>query len=153
MYFFVMPAIKLYWRIFKPQSYGVKVVIIHPSDSNQILLVRHSYGNTALWNIPGGGYKPKKETGESAARREINEELNVEILGLEFLGEYQTTGEGKKDTVTLFRGTIQSPEKIQINSEIAEIDWVDIHSAVNRGNDVARVARHAMKQVISSTLV
>ncbi|GIF70448.1 hypothetical protein Ais01nite_84830 [Asanoa ishikariensis] len=59
----------VYWRIAKPTTYGVKALIIHPADTDRVLLVQHSYGDTSLWSLPGGGYKPARETPEEAARR------------------------------------------------------------------------------------
>ena len=150
IYSFFMPVVKLYWRIFKPESFGVKVVIIHPDDSNLVMLVRHSYGNTDLWNIPGGEYNPKKETAEAAAQREIIEELGVKVLGLEYLGQYQTGGEGKRDTVTLFSGVIENLEDIKTNSELSELEWVEMQTLSSRGNDVARVARRAVENFLTA---
>jgi ADP-ribose pyrophosphatase YjhB (NUDIX family) len=86
-YAILMPGMRLYWKIFKPRSYGVKVAIMHPANPEKLLLVRHSYGNTTLWNIPGGGYNPKKETAQNAAAREVLEELGVDVLGLLQIGE------------------------------------------------------------------
>lgn len=152
IYSLIMPAVKLYWRLFKPQSYGVKIVIIHPHDPDKILLVRHSYGNTTLWNIPGGGYNPKKENAISAIEREIQEELGVSVSRLKHLGEYHTGSEGKKDAVTLFSGMIDNPEKITTNPEISELNWVKARTLSNRGNDVARVARRAVEKVFASDI-
>jgi 8-oxo-dGTP diphosphatase len=140
----LMPLVKLYWKIFKPESYGVKVLIINPNNKNKVLLIRHSYGDTALWNIPGGGYNPKKETSEVAARREIFEELGIKIINLELLGEYQTTSEVKKDMVTMFKTVIENTEKIVPNQEISEIAWIPAETINNRSHDTARVAIQAV---------
>ncbi len=144
-----MPVVKTYWRILKPKSFGVKVVIIHPNETSKVLLVRHSYGNTSLWNIPGGGYSPRKEKAESAARREIFEELGVKALHLKLLGEYLTSSEGKQDTVTMFSGTIENVTTIKTNPEIAELEWTESSLVSGRGNDVARVARYAVEKAFS----
>src|SRR3989338_69091 len=93
----LMPMVKLYWRVLQPKSFGVKVLITYPTETSKVLLVRHSYGNTSLWNIPGGGYNPKKESAEIAAKREVFEELGVEVTQLSLLGEYLTS---KKESKT-----------------------------------------------------
>ncbi|MEZ4103794.1 MAG: NUDIX hydrolase [Candidatus Paceibacterota bacterium] len=152
IYTLIMPVVKLYWRIFKPQSYGVKVVIVHPHDQNKVLLVRHSYGNTTLWNIPGGGFNPKKETAYSAILREVQEELGIDVFNLRELEEYHTGGEGKKDTVTLFSGIIKNPENIKINPEISALAWVEMSILRDRGDDVARVARRAVEKILTSNV-
>ncbi len=148
IYALSMPVVQLYWRIFKPQSYGVKIAIIHPNDPNKVLLVRHTYGNTDLWNIPGGGYNPKKETAESAAAREVLEEIGVHLLTVTYLGEYHTEHEGKRDTVSMFLGTIQTTKHIETSPELSQLDWVAIHTVSARGTDIARVARRAIEKVI-----
>lgn len=144
----IMPIVKLYWYIFKPESYGARVLIIHPTEKSKVLLVRHSYGDTALWNIPGGGYSPQKETAVTAVTREVLEELGAEVINLQELGEYHTSGEGKKDTVTMFSGTLEDIEGIILNPEISELSWADTHTIPDRGNDVARVARRAVEKIL-----
>lgn len=144
-----MPFVKIYWRVFKPKSFGVKVLITHPTETSKVLLIRHSYGNTSLWNIPGGGYNPKSESAETAAKREIFEELGVEILQLRLLGEYLTSTEGKQDTVTMFSGTIENVAAIKTNPEISELEWVESSLLGSRGNDVARVARKAAEKSLT----
>jgi len=144
----IMPVVKLYWQVFKPESHGARVLIIHPKETGKVLLVRHSYGNTALWNIPGGGYNPKKESAETAATREVFEELGVTVTDLQKLGDYHTSGEGKRDTVTMFSGTLEDIEGIRLNPEISELSWVDTHTIPDRGNDVARVARRAVEKIL-----
>jgi len=57
----VFPLAKIYWRILKPKTFGVKAIIVHPENSEQILLIQNSYGSKKIWNLPGGGYNPKKE--------------------------------------------------------------------------------------------
>jgi 8-oxo-dGTP diphosphatase len=139
----LMPIVKIYWRVFQPKSFGVKVLITHPTETSKVLLVRHSYGNTSLWNIPGGEYNPKSESAEKAARREIFEELGVEVLQLRLLGEYLTSNEGKQDIVTMFSGTIENVTKVKTNPEISELEWAESSLLDSRENDVARVARRA----------
>ncbi len=104
--------------------------------------------NTKLWNIPGGGYNPKKETAGAAALREIHEELGMPLHNLKQIGEYRTEGEGKRDTVLLFSGTAESADNIRPNPEIAEMEWVSIYTLHDRSNDVARVARRAVDKII-----
>lgn len=138
---FLMPTVRLYWRIAKPKTYGVKVLIV--DDARRCLLVSHTYGDRGLWNIPGGGYVPKRETAFDAAKREVREELGVEPKQLHVLGTYQTDGEGKRDTVTMFLGTLPEQFNIAPSNEIAEYVWSEIGEVKNR-NDVARVVRRAI---------
>ncbi len=145
----IMPIVKIYWKIIKPEAFGVKVLLTHPHETGKVLLVRHTYGNIKLWNIPGGGYNPKKENAETAAAREVFEELGVKVLNLKEIGIYQTSGEGKKDNVTIFSGTIEDIGNIKQNPEISELSWDDSLTIPSRGEDVARVARRAVEKILS----
>lgn len=139
----LMPAARLYWRIFKPKTFGVKVLVLHPQNPLIGLLVRHAYGNRQLWNIPGGGYDPSKESAANAAVREVNEELGINLDDVVLVGEYQTTGEGKRDTVGLYVGTMLPTNTLQMSAEIAEFEWQELHPAQDR-QDLARVARRTI---------
>ncbi len=148
LYAAIMPFRSWYWNIFKPKTFGVKILVLHPQNQNEILLVLHTYGNQALWNIPGGGYNPKKETALKAALREAKEEIGIDISDVKQVGEYQTSGEGKRDTVTLFVGRAITTDLV-LSNEIAEVVWQDYNIALNR-SDVARVARRTIKATFSN---
>ncbi|MFA5249579.1 MAG: NUDIX domain-containing protein [Candidatus Paceibacterota bacterium] len=92
---------EIYWRIFKPKSFGVRVLVI---NNGRILLVRHHYCKG--FYLPGGGVK-KGEIPSEAAKREISEECGLLLENIELLGEYANDHEGKKDTITLFLAKIE----------------------------------------------
>ena len=148
IYSVIMPFRKLYWKILTPKTFGVKILIEHPLNQNEVLLIRHAYGNQTLWNIPGGGFNPNKELAKEAVAREVQEEIGVAVLNLRSVGEYRTSGEGKQDTVTLFAGTVSSPDLI-LNNEIAEFVWQDYRTALKR-TDIARVVRRVIEASFSS---
>lgn len=141
-------VLRMYWRIFKPTTHGVRVLVTHPTKQTEAVVIRHSYGNTSLWNIPGGGYKPKKESPEEAAKREVFEELNLEISNLQNLGEYRTGGEGKKDIVIIFSGVAVNPKQITISAEISEVAWVEIKDIPKKGDTISKVAKCAVEKII-----
>jgi 8-oxo-dGTP diphosphatase len=116
-------VMRLYWRLLRPKTFGVKVVVNHPQlGSSAIALVRNTYGRSDVWTLPGGGYRPSKETPEAAAAREVREELGLEVSRLTIIGEYQTQAEGKRDTVTFVKCTARS-DSLRINDEVAEVVW------------------------------
>ena len=118
------PAV--YWRIAKPTTYGVKALIIHPVNVDRVLLVQHSYGDQSLWSLPGGGYKPARETPEQAARRECIEELGIELDSFALvLEEHLTTSGGKRGYLKIVRLQAISDE-INLNGEISEARWVAV---------------------------
>ncbi len=140
---FLFHLASIYWKVFRPKTFGVKGIVPHPDDDRQILLIRNAYGNTMLWNLPGGGYRPKRETPERAIEREIREELSVTPYSTERSGEYQTDAEGKRDTVTIFLCRIPS-ENVEGGSEIAEVKWVSVDKLHSLRN-ISKVARHGIE--------
>lgn len=142
-----MPVLKAYWKVIKPKTCGVKVVVQHSHEKGRVILVLHSYGNRTLWNLPGGTYNPKRETAVNAAVREVKEELGAGLLSAHEVGvPYQTSAEGKRDIVTIVTGTVDSADLTFLDGEILEARWEDVESVVLR-DDVARVAKHAIRQV------
>lgn len=131
-----VPALRLtgvllraWWQIRKPATFGVKVLLMHPGEPDRCLIVRHAYGERARWALPGGGYKPKHESPQQAAAREIHEELGVRIRANPVVLETLTTNlEGKRDTLSILQATAQSGT-VTCSPEIAEARWVPAHVA------------------------
>lgn len=138
---------KIYWRLRKPHTFGVKAVIRADGQDDSLLLVRHTYGNTSLWNLPGGGYNPKRETPIDAIRREIEEELGVTPVGVRELGVYKTGGEGKVDTVRIFEAKIDDLSGMaRASGELSEVAWVPMDAVFDR-KDIARIVRTGVRQL------
>lgn len=95
---------------------GVKVMAFDPSG--RVLLVRHRYGRSDLWMLPGGGIARGEALVEAAAH-ELLEEAHCRLLAPEPVGRWETRAEGRRDTVHLFRGTTNDPPQID-GVEIAE---------------------------------
>ena len=100
---------RLVWRVLRPRTRGVKVMVFN--EAGELLLVRHSYGNKALFMLPGGGIRPF-EAPEVAAVREVREELGCALAGLAFVSVHETQKEGKKDTVHLYRARAASEVRV-----------------------------------------
>lgn len=142
----VRVPIKLYWKICKIQTQGVRIMILY---QNEIILVRHWY-NT-LWVMPGGGIK-KHETPEQAAIREIKEEIGVEIKQLDYkLGTYSNIKEGKNDIVHCFVIEINQKPIIEkrFNIEVSDILWyhVDNLPTGTSGATIDRIKEHLNKEL------
>jgi ADP-ribose pyrophosphatase YjhB (NUDIX family) len=80
---------------------GVKVMLFN--DQGELLLVRHSYGDTQQYVFPGGGIRPF-ESPIAAASREMREEVSISPERLTPGSVYHSQMEGKRDTVHLFTG-------------------------------------------------
>ena len=138
-------GLRMWWKIRKPATFGVKVLLIHPDDPTQCLIVRHSYSDSAWWGMPGGGYRPGRETPEQAGVREVCEELALTITEVPtVLDTMRTTLEGKRDTLTIVQATPVSASFVP-SPEIAEARWVraDV-AAMPEGAPMSRWLKRAL---------
>ena len=143
IYKILHPVARVYWRIFKPKTFGVKILITN--DSDQVLLVRTSYGLTNHWQLPGGGFKIKKELPEDAAKREVSEELDIHLKEVSLIGKHTLSSEGKRDTVYIYKGYVSDTQKIKISSELKEFQWfslMDIESI-----DTTKITRYSLELI------
>lgn len=118
------PLRKLYWRIAKPEGHGVKVMAF--DEEGRLLLVRHSYGRSDLWMLPGGAID-KGEEADAAAIRELKEETALDADGLTLFAHYLNNLEGKRDHVTLFTCTVKGAHRID-EQEIIEARFFALHA-------------------------
>ncbi len=111
-----------YWFIWRPKTFGAKVII---TCGDEILLIRHSYASNN-WTFSGGGIE-KGETPEQAATRELKEELDIDILQTPtLLGTVKSNREYKHDTVYVLTVNLdlETKQRITIDEvEITEAKW------------------------------
>ena len=93
---------RLAMRVLRWRTTGVKAMVFDPAGA--LLLIRHRYGNAALWMLPGGGVE-RGETVAQAAAREVMEEVGCRTVDLDLIGTYRNAAEGRRDTVHLFSAT------------------------------------------------
>jgi 8-oxo-dGTP diphosphatase len=136
---------RMWWKIRKPVTFGVKVLLIHPDDPAQCLIVRHSYSDSARWGMPGGAYRPGRETPQQAGVREVSEELALTVTEAPtVLDTVRTTLEGKRDTLTIVQATPVSESFVR-SPEIAEARWVRADmAAMPEGEPVSRWLERAL---------
>lgn len=123
--FFKRPLLlimKLYWRIFRPETFGVKVILTH---DNEILLVMHTYG--FKYNFPGGLIK-KSEDKIEACKRELFEELNIKIRDLKYVGLLTSTRYYKKDNIYIYTSGLQDKSFKLDKIEIDSAGWFNINN-------------------------
>lgn len=108
---------RLVWRVFRPRTRGVKVMLF--DEAGSLLLVRHTYGRTDQFLLPGGGVRPFEQP-EAAAVREVREELSCGVVDLAFVSTHISAFEGKRDTVWLYRA--------RVDGEI-RVDGVEVEEA------------------------
>ncbi len=112
---------RVYWFITHPKTKGVKALIF---NQDKILMVRLTYyPNT--WTFPGGGVN-KKENTIDAIIRECKEEVGITLKHPEYIGDLHFEHEYKKDTVSVFKETIDGPEIKIDGKEVAEANWYEL---------------------------
>ena len=137
---------RIWWRLRRPRTFGVKVLLLHPEQPERFLAVRHSYVDQDRWALPGGRYRPARETPSLAARREVHEELGLGIAGeLAELRTLEARTEGKRDTLTLLSGRADGVE-VRTSLELREARWLRTDLAdVPAGDPVSRWLRLALE--------
>jgi 8-oxo-dGTP pyrophosphatase MutT (NUDIX family) len=108
----------VYRSVAKPSLHGVKCVLV---DADRILLVRHTYG-PAEWDFPGGGLK-RNEAPLAAARREMKEELGIEIDNWLAIGDVLARFQRTKSTMHCFRADLSQPQLTLDGGEIRAARW------------------------------
>lgn len=95
-------VVRHYWRRWrKAPIAGVSVIVTNLSGD--VLLLKHSYGPD-VWGLPGGGLG-KDEDPLEAARREVREELGIELARIEPIGTLEEELSGSAHTAHLFAAT------------------------------------------------
>jgi len=120
-YSLIRPFLYLYYFVFKPKTFGVKMLV---KKGNKFLYIRNSYG-LEYWTFPGGGIN-RNELPEHAAIRETLEETGIPVAKPISIGTYKSTRQYKRDTVYCFYTQIKQ-SRIKINpGEILTAEWKDI---------------------------
>ena len=109
------------WR--KTPIAGVCVIITNLGGD--VLLLKHSYG-PAVWSLPGGGLG-RGEDPEAAARREVREELGVELARIEPVGTLEEVLSGSPHTAYVFAGVCDRQPKPD-RREVTEARFFPSHS-------------------------
>jgi 8-oxo-dGTP pyrophosphatase MutT (NUDIX family) len=104
--------------VVRPELSGVKCVLTH---GEHVLLVRHTYGPRE-WDLPGGGIK-HREAPAAAARREMHEELGVEIDDLRSVGDVVGSLHHSRATLHCFRAELHEPAVTMDRGELAAVAW------------------------------
>ena len=117
----IFPLVKLYWFIFRPETRGVKCII---ENDNKILLVRNNYGRKR-WTFPGGRIN-KNELPEKAIKREVKEEIGLNVSGIKLLDSFISTAEHKKDKIYVFLAKSNKKDFKIDNIEILEANWFSV---------------------------
>lgn len=105
----------------------VAVGIALLNEQNQILIAKRP-AHKALplkWEFPGGKVE-QNESFESCIVREIKEELNLDIIPLDYIGKESYQYDYARITLHLYTGKIISDTTPKLNEHV-EIKWVNVN--------------------------
>lgn len=103
----------------RPTVRGVRCALLR---GGEVLLVRHTYGDRR-WALPGGLMR-RGEAPEATARREIREELGLDITAWKALGHVRFTGAERAWHVVACLAATAPEDELELNAaEIHEIAW------------------------------
>jgi 8-oxo-dGTP pyrophosphatase MutT (NUDIX family) len=111
---------RAYWFVVRPRTAGVKCVIVH---ERRWLMIRNTYGHRQ-WTFPGGGVQ-RGESVEVAVRREVREEVGIELTVVRAIGSYFSTRNHCRDTVSCFVADVDTADAIADGIEIEDVAWVE----------------------------
>ncbi len=124
-------------------SVAVSMVVLNPTG-DKILLIKQ-YGND--FYILTAGYVNKGESAENAVRREIKEELGVNVLSMRF---NKTEYFEKSQTLLInFCATVDS-EEIKPNYEVDSYRWFSFEDAgknIKENSLAQKFLRHFLNEV------
>lgn len=83
----------LYWRVARPDVYGVKAIV---RRGDAVLLIRHSYTRSDQWMLPGGG-GGREESIADTAIREVREEAGCAIRDVVEVGRLLRSAKGARN--------------------------------------------------------
>jgi 8-oxo-dGTP pyrophosphatase MutT (NUDIX family) len=130
-------VLHVWWVVAQPRTRGVKCVLTRGAE---ILLVRHTYGDGRRWELPGGGIKRREQPGQ-AARREIREELGIDVDDWILLGDLFARIDGKRDRLWCFTAEVGDRALALDRAEIAAAEWFSRDRLPERtSRHVARIA-------------
>ena len=104
------PLARIWWRLTRPRHEGVVVAVyVGPA----LLLVRSSYRRG--WHLPGGGVR-RGEMPETAARRELAEEIGLRASELLPAGFTRGIWDGRRDRVHVFELRLVELPQLQLDN-------------------------------------
>ncbi len=110
-------CLRVWWRVAHPTGQGAFVAVWH---ADTLLLIRNSY--RAGETTPCGGIDPG-ETPREAARRELREEVGIDVpeAALRFACQIELHHQGKCDVASFFELHCESPPAVRIDGR--EVSW------------------------------
>jgi 8-oxo-dGTP pyrophosphatase MutT (NUDIX family) len=111
----------VWWFVRRPHTRGVKCVV--RGGDGRVVFVRHTYGDRRSWELPGGGLG-RREDPEAAVRREMREELGIELESLRAVATVEVAGSHKRTDLHCFEASVRGSAALKVDpGELAEVRW------------------------------
>lgn len=101
---------RIWWHVRRPSHEGALVAIY---VGQALLLVKSSYRSE--WGLPGGSIHPG-EAPDTAARREMQEELGFSSNALRSVGSVSGVWDGRRDRVHFFELRLDSAPDLRLDN-------------------------------------
>lgn len=124
------PFVKAYFLYISPETWGVRIILTH---KGQILFIKNSYG--LKYNFPGGGIG-KNEDPEVGIRREVKEELGIDLGEVVYLDSIvpDIKYEYRKNTISIFTSELNNKDITINNLEVESAQWLDPSGRIPLGH-------------------
>ncbi len=122
-------VLRLWWMVRRPRTHGAAVALWH---EGRVLMVRTSYRD--CYSLPGG-FVRRGEPPEQAARRELVEEVGLDLpaQALRHVWHGTVQFESREDTVDIWEVSLDEPPALCITGqEIVWAGWMDPSAAQGR---------------------
>ncbi|MCU1358782.1 MAG: hydrolase, partial [Ilumatobacteraceae bacterium] len=106
------------WTANRKFTTGSMAVVFN--DADEILCVRERFRDRGTWGLPGG-YLKHRETHESNMRRELHEELKIDVPTVTFVAYYVQELADHFDA--LYTVTLDASMTPRAGIEIREVRW------------------------------
>jgi 8-oxo-dGTP pyrophosphatase MutT (NUDIX family) len=110
----------VWWFVRRPSTEGVKCIV--RDERGRVLFVRHTYGDPGAWDLPGGGLR-RGEAPEVCVRREMREELGIDLADLRLAGRAEVAGHHKRTLLHCFAASTGGAPIRLAAAEIAQARW------------------------------
>ncbi len=102
------------------------IIVLVVNEYDEALLLRQDYMSTQYRTLVSGYMKPG-ESAEEATRREVAEEVGIQLDGLELIGTYWF---GRKDMLMI--GFLASARKVEpkLSVEVDDARWIPVEEAI-----------------------
>lgn len=130
----------------------VDIVVVTRGPKPKVLLIRRKHAPfVGMWALPGG-FVEMDETLEAAARRELKEEMDLAVNGLEQLYTFGDPGRdprGRVIAVAYLTQVLGNQLKPQAGDDAADVGWFSLQRPPALAFDHREILAHARQRLLN----